>query len=259
MPRALPAPLLDEWYVISLRPLGRHAGVRRAAARFGACVFSLSTLAVEPLAAGAALKEALACSNVIVTSPSAARTAHAQSPLKWRRRQHWLAVGAGTATALRRCGIKEVCIPEQGADSEALLALPALADVAGQSVGLITAPGGRGLLASALAARGARICVAEVYRRRALTPTASRLRAMAALPSRTALLVSSGEALAGLWTTLTERDRARLVARLCVVSSDRLGQQARTLGFERRVLAADATPNNLMAALAAHVGRQRFR
>ena len=259
MSRAKSALSLDEWYVISLRPLGQHAGVRRAAAQFGARTFALSTLLIEPLDAGATLENALACATVIVTSPNAARLARAPGSLQSRRGQRWFAPGLGTAAALRRRGIDEVCIPAHGTDSEALLVLPALADLTGQSVGLITAPGGRGLLAKTLLARGAQLRVAEVYRRVAHAPTAQRLRALTALPKRTALLLSSSEAFASLWQSLSAADQIQLIQRLCVVSSGRLATQAAALGFTHILLATSAQPKNLLATLAAHASEQRFR
>jgi hypothetical protein len=57
MPQVAP---LRGWYVISLRPLGRHGGVRAAAARLGARCVAVSTLRTEPLHDDAALAAALA-------------------------------------------------------------------------------------------------------------------------------------------------------------------------------------------------------
>src|SRR5918993_5174890 len=60
MPRTAP---LQGWYVISLRPLGRHGGVRAAAARHGARCVAVSTLRIEPLHDPRALTAALAASR----------------------------------------------------------------------------------------------------------------------------------------------------------------------------------------------------
>ena len=182
MPRASQKLPLDGWYVISLRPLKQHGGVRRSAGKVGASVFALSTLRLQPLATDGALREALRCPRVIVTSPAAARFAGAGRPLASQRGQQWFALGAGTAAALRRQGITQVSLPESGADSEALLAHPALAVVAGQRIGLLTAPGGRGLIAPELAARGATVVVAELYARQAIAPLPARLRALSSPP-----------------------------------------------------------------------------
>jgi uroporphyrinogen-III synthase len=119
-------------------------------------------------------------------------------------------------------------------------------------VGLVTAPGGRELLAEELQARGARLCVAHVYEREPLRPSAARLAALAGLPAHSALLVSSAEALAGLWDVLDEAGRSSLRKRACVVASPRLEAQVRELGFRKPVPAEDARPERMLAALAAH-------
>src|SRR5690606_7695353 len=66
--------------------------------------------------------------------------------------------------ALRRAGVSGVLAPTR-MDSEGVLALPALASLRGRQVALVTAPGGRGLIAPTLAARGAQVLRADVYER----------------------------------------------------------------------------------------------
>ncbi|WP_036171752.1 uroporphyrinogen-III synthase, partial [Noviluteimonas dokdonensis] len=120
------------WYVISLRPLGQHDAVRRAAMRAGMGCVALSTMRIVArgdTAARRALRDALAAPRVVFTSPNAVRAAAAMAPLRRRRAQHVFAIGAGTAAALRRAGITDVQVPPR-ADSDALLAMEALRDVA---------------------------------------------------------------------------------------------------------------------------------
>jgi uroporphyrinogen-III synthase len=74
-------------------------------------------------------------------------------------------VGRGSERTLRRHGFEAVIVPTQGFDSEALLALPELNAVAGKRVVIFRGEGGRELLASTLAARGAAVEYAECYRR----------------------------------------------------------------------------------------------
>lgn len=259
MARASKAFPLRGWYVISLRPLGEHAGVRRAGGHFGAITFAVSTLQLRPIAAAPALRSALRCDRVVVTSPAAARHAHAQIALSARPGQRWFALGGGTAAALHRCGIAQVLLPEQGSDSEALLAHPELQRVAGEKIALLSAPGGRGLLASTLQARGAELQVAEVYRREPVPPRDARVRALAALPARSALLLTSSEAFGVLWQALDATARQALLQRPCVAGSARLREQAQALGFATVLQAADARPASLLAALAAHVRARGFR
>jgi uroporphyrinogen-III synthase len=101
-------------YVISLRPVGAHASLRRAAAAQGARVLALSPWRIETQSDAAtrrALREALAADIVIATSPAAVRAASALHSLRKRHGQAWCAVGAGTAAALRRTRIDQVVSP----------------------------------------------------------------------------------------------------------------------------------------------------
>jgi uroporphyrinogen-III synthase len=243
--------------VISLRPLGQHGALRQGATRLGARTFALSTLRLAALDAGEALVEALHCPRVLATSPAAVRHAGAQQRLHARAGQQWFAPGAGTAAALRRAGIEHVHAPLRDAGAEALLADPLLQSLRGARVGVLTAPGGRDLLQQELRARGARLSVAEVYRREPLAPAPDRLRKLARLPRRSALMLSSGEALQVLWQALDADERERLRRRTCVASSERLATQARRLGFAAPVRAHSARPEHLLDALATHAATFR--
>lgn len=140
-----------------------------------------------------------------------------------------------------------------------MLAHPQLQSIRGETIGLLTAPGGRGLLADRLRARGAQVHIAEVYQRVPLAVTPTRLCALAELPGSTALLLTSREAFEPLWRELPPALRKRLTGRPCVVASDRLAAWAASLGFRRVVRAANARPSSLIAALASHVRAGRIR
>ena len=252
MSRATPAPL-SGWYVISLRPPGQHEPIRRAAAALGAQCFALATLQLQPLPAAAALTRALACARVIVTSPAAARFAAALSPLRVHRGQQWFALGPGTAAELQRAGVDRVRTPAQAQDSEALLALPELHNIDGQAIGLLSAPGGRDLIAPELRRRGARVQRADLYQRRARALPAARKQALFALPAaHTALLVSSGEAFAALWQACSPEEQASLRRLPAVASSARLQSLLQAHGFAQPWRAANAQPAALLNALREH-------
>jgi uroporphyrinogen-III synthase len=259
MPRPRAAPPLAGWYVISLRPPDGHAGVRRAAAALGARVFALSPLRLEPLPAAAALARALACPRVVATSPAAVRFAFANGVPAAALGKQWFAPGEGTGAALRRRGIARVMTPGEAGDADALLALPALRALAGTRIGLLSAPGGRDVLAPAFVARGATVARADVYRRVVRAPAPHRLAAAAALPARTALLASSAEALAALWDALDADGRRALARRPAVASSARLAARLHALGFAQVVVAEGARPAQLLAALARAAGSRRVR
>lgn len=250
-------PTPPAWYVISLRPQGGHAALRRAARRHGAGLLALSPWKIarcDDEATRAALDTALACPTVVFTSPAAVAAAQALHPLRARPGQAWLAVGAGTAAALRRAGIGAVSFPAR-MDSEGLLALPALADLRGADLGFVTAPDGRNLLAPTLAARGARLHRAEVYRREPVALPARALAALAGLRAPACLLLSSGGALEQVLAQLPDPLAARLKAATAVAASARLADAAGEAGFARVVQAEGPRPAQMVAAARAAMPR----
>ena len=240
--------------MISLRPQGEHRALRRQARACGARVFACSPLRLQALP-GAPLAAALACPRVVFTSPAAVRFAvQAHGRLHAGDGQQWLAVGSGTAQALRRAGVAAVQSPQR-MEAEGLLDLPALVSVDGIGVGLVSAPGGRGVIEGVLRERGARVVRADVYRRERIAIRAERFAALDRLAGDVVLLVSSGEALTAFLEQLPPALSARLAAGPVVVSSARLQELARDAGLERSTCAASARPSDLLAAAAHAVGR----
>nr|WP_298129693.1 uroporphyrinogen-III synthase [uncultured Pseudoxanthomonas sp.] len=243
-------PTPPAWYVISLRPQGGHDALRRAARRHGAGLLALSPWRIRHCdddATRAALHAALDCAIVVVTSPAAVAAARALQPLATRAGQRWLAVGSGTAAALRRAGVGRVEFPAR-MDSEGLLALPGLADLRGRPLGFITAPDGRNLLVPTLEARGATVYRAEVYRRQSLPLPARALEALAALQAPACLLLSSGGALQEVLAQLPPPLARQFRAMPVVAASERLARAAEEAGFARVVLADGPRPAQLMKA-----------
>jgi uroporphyrinogen-III synthase len=76
------------------------------------------------------------------------------------------AVGPATAAAIESSGHTVEIQPEQGFDSESLLAEPTLQDVSGKNIRIIRGDGGRELLADTLRERGAAVDYLSVYERR---------------------------------------------------------------------------------------------
>lgn len=227
----------------SLRPAGEHAGLRQAAQAAGLPLRVLSVQRLSALAAGDALAAALAADTRLYTSPAAVRFALAQAA-DLRRPGLDVAVGAGTAAALRDAGVQSPLHPLR-MDSEGLLGLPALSDGAGASLGVITAPGGRGLLVPALRERGFRLRLAEVYARRSLHGGARQRAAFIRDPAAV-LLLSSREAFDVLIHRLPKHRWP--TQRPLIASSARLAEHAAASGFLRCQVATSARPDDLVAA-----------
>lgn len=246
------------WYVISLRPRGGHAGLRAAAKRAGAGLVALSPIVLrvrEDAATRTELANALQAPRVVFTSPGAASAAARLQTLQPSPGAAWCAVGAGTAAALRRAGVRPVLRPER-MDSEGLLGLPALAEVAGLDVALITAPGGRDALAPALTARGARVHRIDVYERVPVAPPASAVAALCRLGAPAAIALTSGEALRQALSSLPPDAQRCLRAATAVVPSARLADLARAEGFTRIVQALGPRPAQIVATAAQALARR---
>jgi uroporphyrinogen-III synthase len=248
---------LEGCYVISLRPVGAHDSLRRAAAAQGARMLALSPWRIETqddAGTRRALRAALAAGIVVATSPAAVRSASALHALRTRRGQVWCAVGAGTAAALHRAGIDAVVSPTR-MDSEGLLALDELRGVRGCDVGLLAAPGGRDLIAPMLRKRGARVARADVYRRVETAPSPVALSSLHGLRAKTWLALSSGEALQRTLSRLPADLAGKLRKADVAAASERLAQAARAAGFGGHVaVAASARPRDLVAAMVAAIG-----
>lgn len=247
------APPLIGCLVISLRPAGGHAAVRRAATAQGARLLALSPWRLQPLEdAGTrkSLAAALAAPRVIFTSPAAVSAAHRLQRLEQDPETQWFAVGAGTADVLHRAGVKHVHAPAR-MDSEGLLDLPSLQRMAGTDVGLITAPGGRERIGPMLQARGGRILRADVYSRVAIAPSPRAVATLRALDAPAWLLLSSGGALDAILAALPADASARLRSAQVVAASARLQAIAHACGFGRCIVASSARPPDLLAAAAA--------
>ena len=75
------------------------------------------------------------------------------------------AIGPVTASELQSYGVKDVLIPKDRFDSESLLALPEMTNVAGKKIMIVRGLGGRDVLAETLKTRGAQVTFAECYQR----------------------------------------------------------------------------------------------
>jgi len=238
--------------VISLRPVGQHAAVRRAAARAGMGCIAVSTMRIAPgddATTRARLRDALAAPIVVFTSPNAVHGAARLATLRASRKRTVCAIGAGTAAALQRAGIGDVLVPPR-ADSDALLSLDALRDVSGMRIGLVTAPGGRDRIAPVLRSRGADVVRADVYAREPMPPPARAWHTLREARGHLAIALSSSDALATFLAHAPPDLLAKVRTARVLAGSERLAGEARRLGFADIRLAASARPADLVDAVA---------
>ena len=143
------------------------------------------------------------------------------------------AVGQGSANALTRQGINGVLVASAGNDSEALLTLPELQQVAGWRVVIFRGEGGRETLKEELERRGAEVTYAECYRRRKPESDPAPLQALGESGKIAAITATSTESARNLRDMLGENSWAWLKRIPLFVLHPRIAAAAGELGWER--------------------------
>lgn len=227
----------------------------------GATVTHLPLLAIEPLpltaASRALLLELDRYQAVIFISSNAARLGAEAIFDFWPQLPEgidWLAVGAATQTTLAQFDIA-ARTPDQGSDSEALLAMNALSaeQIEGKAILIVRGEGGRETLREQLQARGAKVDYLELYRRICPPATIEKIRSWNQ-PLPDLIVASSGEGISHLRAALAGITLKLLDCPL-LLPSTRLAQLARELGYRQPLVAENASD----AALLAHILQWRIQ
>jgi uroporphyrinogen-III synthase len=143
------------------------------------------------------------------------------------------AVGQSTAQAMKMAGLPVDLIPENGCNSEALLAMPQLQQVEGQNILIVRGEDGREQLATTLRSRGAKINYLEVYKRIIPRIDSSPIVELLEQHRLDVITVTSAEALQNLSLMLGEKNNKLLSLIPLVVISDRIRCIAADMGFNR--------------------------
>ncbi|GAB4350099.1 MAG: uroporphyrinogen-III synthase [Gammaproteobacteria bacterium] len=230
--------------VLVTRPTHQSAGLAQAIEALGGKALLLPTLEIRPTdpeTVAAQLEVPGEIDYLIFISPNAV-----QWGVPILRRAGRLppprriaAVGKATAKALEAAGCPAAIVPESGADSEALLAHPALRGVAGKEVLIVRGEGGRELLAETLRARGATVAYAEVYRRVVPEAGGDRLARWLADGEIDIVTATSAAGLENLLQMVPPERADQLRALPLVVVSDRMLQLASATGFTGPVEVAE--------------------
>ena len=238
--------------VLVTRPAGQCAGLAAVIEARGGEAVVMPLIEIGPprdpapaLAALAALED---FDVVVFTSRNAVEHAFALAPRSAAKLAGRLvaALGEASAAALRAAGVDGVVVPRAGNDSEALLAMPALGEdaVRGRTVLVVKGEGGRELLGRTLGARGARVVLADVYRRR--RPAASALAPLANARAD-AIVVTSAESLDNLLALADARCRSILADLAFVAISERVAERIRAAGVGAAVVVAERAGDGALA------------
>ena len=158
-----------------------------------------------------------------------------QSRRAWPDRVRVATIGKGSEKALKRFGFADIVAPTGRFDSEALLELAPLADVAGKRVVIFRGDGGRELLGDTLVARGASVEYAECYRRVRPDVDVAPLLKLWARGELDAVTVTSSEGLHNLYDMVGKLGQQWLRRTPAFAPHARIAASARALGLERVV------------------------
>jgi uroporphyrinogen-III synthase len=153
-------------------------------------------------------------------------------------------VGQSSARRLASLSGQDVLFPTSSSDSEALLALPELARVAGQHWLIVRGLGGRALLADTLRARAAHVELAEVYQRVDGEPDWALLDD--GLPD--AMVITSSEMVEQLFRLAGPARAGTLQCLLYCVPHPRIAERLQALGATR-IVTTRADDEALVAGL----------
>jgi uroporphyrinogen-III synthase len=238
--------------VLVTRPTQQADVLAQAIRAAGGEAFEFPALAIEavPMSDLAAPLAQLAKADIaIFISPNAAQFGMAaiRSGGGLPAAAMVFAVGPGTARVLKAQGVSGVIVPD-GQDSEALLALPQLAEVTGKRVVIVRGVGGRAMLADMLVARGALVTFIECYRRVRPQDDAAPLLARWQAGGIDAVTVTSAETLANLAALLDEAGRTLLLHTPLFAPHEKIAEAARRFGIAR-VIATPGGDAGLMEGL----------
>jgi uroporphyrinogen-III synthase len=162
--------------------------------------------------------------------------------------QAWYAIGTSTAAGLAERGLNPIS-PGAQMSSEGLLALPELANVAGERVLIVKGDGGRETLKNVLSDRGARVDELACYRRSAPLLEPGQLAAKLADWQVQLILISSGEGLQNMLALLSTEESTNLRNVGLIVPSLRVEKMAREAGFTQVWRTANASDEAFVSFL----------
>jgi uroporphyrinogen-III synthase len=238
--------------VLITRPARQAAGLAREIAVLGGKPLIFPAIVILPPEDPAGLERAqqeIARYDYAVFVSANAVEYGVGDPGAWPVRLTAFAPGPGTAAALAAVGITRVRIPDTTMDSEGLLALPDLVEIAGKHIAIFRGSGGRELLGKTLTERGATVDYIDCYRR--AKPQAGAVGLEDALEEGRvdAVTLTSREGLENLWEMLDHRGRASLAAKPAFVPHPRVAVRARELGLGEIIVTQPADAGLLASLL----------
>jgi uroporphyrinogen-III synthase len=244
-------------HVVVTRPAGQAAHLAEALVNLGAKPVLYPVLAIfdvddrQPVLDAAVRLDGidLAC----FVSPNAVEKALSVmlASRSWPAGLRAATVGKSSEMALARFGVTNVVAPRERFDSEALLELPELQDMAGKRVIIFRGDGGRELLGDTLRSRGAEVEYVTCYRRGRPDLDPVPLLKLWAENRLDAVTVTSSEGLRNLVDMVGKLGQTWLKKTPLFVPHPRIASLARALGCHEVILTGPGD-DGLVAGLLEH-------
>ena len=157
------------------------------------------------------------------------------------------AIGPITASELQSFGIKDVLIPQGRFDSESLLTLPEMTNVARKKILIVRGVGGRDVLAETLKTRSAQVTFAECYQRENPQTNCNLLAQLYSDKKLHGIVVTSSEAMRHLLDLACDSDWLKNVT--LFVNHARVAELPTLLGLKVRVANAPGDESMLASLM----------
>lgn len=248
-------PEIEGKSIVVTRPAIQARQLVDTIGRLGGVALALPLIEIQSLKLAAAEKQKIIDLDqydaIVVVSPNAARIGLEQIGEYWPQLPlhiDWYTVGRATANALAEFEITAE-MPDQGFDSEALLALPGMQQIAGAKILILKGTGGRTLLREQLSVRGAIVEMLDLYQRNIVEYNSGQVLRILGTGLPDHILITSAQIFDHMHRTL-EPCYDNLMSVNLVTASERISDRARKLGYERVKTAAGAFDEAMLSALA---------
>ena len=256
-----PAGALAGCHIVVTRPAGQAHLLAAGIARAGGEAVLFPVLAIHDCQDQAALSDSAKRLDdfdlAIFISANAVNKALGKimAERSWPANTRVATVGGSSARELAQFGFSDIIAPTERFDSESLLAMPQLQEMAGKHVLIFRGEGGRELLGDTLRARGAIVEYVECYRRGRPGLDAAPLLKLWARGELDAVTATSSEGLRNLCEMVGSLGLSWLRNTPLFVPHQRIAEEAARLGLHR-VLATGPGDEGLLAGLIDYFSRQ---